>query len=146
MKANFGSRCLRKIASSCSTLARVGGFNGIAERLCSFICTILRVSSRVAVAVLLSGFLYCSSFVLITKRVPVTTFSGVPILYFSRHNLVNRALWIAYWPLHRSCNQPDSELVWIVSQQSCDYMYVSDISVFYDILSPHTDASSMSRK
>lgn len=82
-----------------------------------------------------AGGVYCGSFVVMRKRVPVTTFEGIPLYYFSKNETANEWLWLLYWPVHREGEQPVSQSEWMAVQEVRRSFYVRDVSPWKRVLS-----------
>jgi hypothetical protein len=72
---------------------------------------------------------YLGSFFAVRREIPITTYEGVPLYFFSRNEALNQVLWEFYRPIHRQTGrQPHTFNEWIIEQRNSDAIYVRDIS------------------
>jgi hypothetical protein len=87
---------------------------------------------RVLVIVLCLAAAYPATFILLRKRLPITTFEGTALCYFAYNPRLNRWLWTFYWPIHRSGRQPVTDNEWIIEQRNSKVIYIQDMQPYVD--------------
>ncbi len=97
------------------------------------------VLTRVAIVAAVAAMLivaYVSSYFACKTRIPITTYEGTPLYYFSKNRHVNTGMWIVFWPIHRSTTikVPKTFREWMSEQKNSAEIFIYDVSDFEGIL------------